>query len=91
MFTSDKASNVWKSNFDEMALKTVLRNLLTKYGIMTVDMVPAIENDPDDPYAESEANSNTVDMDFEEAAENTIEGTATEQPQTEGEKAPAWA
>ena len=32
---------VWASNFDAMALKTVIRNLLTKWGPMTVDMQTA--------------------------------------------------
>ena len=91
MFSSDKASNVWKSNFDEMALKTVLRNLLTKYGIMTVDMAPAIEHDPDDAYAESETNANVVDMDFEEN-EGVINSEATEaETSDKGDKKPEWA
>ena len=37
----DKPIGVWKDNFNAMALKTVLRNLLTKWGPMTVDMQAA--------------------------------------------------
>ncbi|WP_283586331.1 recombinase RecT [Limosilactobacillus vaginalis] len=37
----DKPTGVWKDNFNAMALKTVLRSLLTKWGPMTVDMQTA--------------------------------------------------
>lgn len=37
----DTPKGVWKEHFDAMALKTVLRNLLTKWGPMTVDMQSA--------------------------------------------------
>lgn len=41
---------VWKTNFDAMATKTVLKQLISKYGIMSIDMqgealATAIEND----------------------------------------------
>lgn len=32
------AGSAWKSNFDEMAKKTVLRNLLSKYGLLSVEI-----------------------------------------------------
>lgn len=37
----DTPKGVWKDHYDAMALKTVLRNLLTKWGPMTVDMQSA--------------------------------------------------
>lgn len=33
----------WKTNFDEMATKTVLRNLINHYGIMSIEIVNAFE------------------------------------------------
>lgn len=36
-------NSVWKSNFDAMAIKTVLRNLLSKYGVMSVEMANAFQ------------------------------------------------
>ena len=33
---------IWKNNFDEMAQKTVMRNLLSRWGIMSVDLQHAI-------------------------------------------------
>lgn len=38
-------SGVWKTDFDAMALKTVLRNMLTKWGPMSVYMQTAISKD----------------------------------------------
>jgi len=40
-----KFSSFWYKNFDEMAKKTVLRQLLSKWGIMSVEMQQAYEND----------------------------------------------
>ena len=41
---SYKSSNsAWATNFDEMATKTVLRNLLSHYGYMSVEMANAFE------------------------------------------------
>ena len=34
----NKSRSVWTSNFDAMALKTVLKQLISKYGIMSIDM-----------------------------------------------------
>lgn len=41
-------TSAWKTNFDAMALKTVLRNLLGKYGIMSVEMIGALTSDHDE-------------------------------------------
>lgn len=38
-------SGVWRTDFDAMALKTVLRNMLTKWGPMSVYMQTAISKD----------------------------------------------
>jgi len=37
--------SAWKTNFDEMALKTVLRNLLSHYGFLSVEMMGVIDKD----------------------------------------------
>lgn len=41
-------SSPWKSNFDGMATKTMLRSLLSKYGILSVEMVHALAADRDE-------------------------------------------
>ncbi|MBW8350742.1 recombinase RecT [Bacillus sp. IITD106] len=38
-------NNVWKSDYDAMAMKTVLRNMLGKWGILSIDMQKAITED----------------------------------------------
>lgn len=38
-------SSFWYKNFDGMAYKTMLRQLISKWGIMSVDMRQAFEND----------------------------------------------
>lgn len=36
-----KGSKIWRDNFDEMAIKTVLSNLLKRYALLSVDMALA--------------------------------------------------
>ena len=43
----------WKKQFDTMAMKTVIRSLLSRYGIMSIDMANAIDSDSGD-YKEPE-------------------------------------
>lgn len=38
-------SSIWRDNFDEMAIKTVLRNLLSHYGVMSVEMSRAMSDE----------------------------------------------
>jgi recombination protein RecT len=63
-------TSAWKTNFDEMAQKTVLRRLLSHYGIMSTEMLAALTSDKEDD-AESRATqeidieSNTVSIDID--------------------------
>lgn len=52
------AKSPWTTDFDAMAIKTMLRQLLSRYGLMSVEMVNAIETDDklDQEYA-ADANS----------------------------------
>ena len=47
MSGQQEPSGVWASDFDAMALKTVLRNLIGKWGPMSVDMQTAFLTDED--------------------------------------------
>jgi len=81
-------NSAWQSNFDEMALKTMLRNLLSKYGVMSVEMMNAFTADSADertPEAQVEdeirenANSEVIDIQAtpvepEEEGQVTFEG-----------------
>lgn len=41
----NSSTSVWKSDFDSMAKKTLLRQLISKWGIMSIEMQNAVEND----------------------------------------------
>ena len=66
----------WKTDFDAMALKTVIRALLTKWGYMSIEMVQAVDRDIEADaqreiaeYANSEVldiDDGIVDAEFEE-------------------------
>lgn len=45
MSGKDQPTGVWRDNFDAMALKTVIRNLLSKWGPLSTEMEAAYEND----------------------------------------------
>lgn len=40
-----KYSSYWYTDFDGMAYKTMLRQLISKWGIMSIDMIQAIDSD----------------------------------------------
>ena len=44
-YRAKKGYTFWEKDFDAMAYKTMLRHLISKWGIMSVDMVNAFEND----------------------------------------------
>lgn len=83
----------WKSNFDEMALKTMLRNLLSKYGVMSVEMMGALNADVGDERSfeaqaqddiDAHANSEVIDV------EATSVTDVDQQPQADGEGGPGF-
>lgn len=40
-----KYSSFWYKNFDEMAFKTMIRQIINKWGILSIDMLTAYEKD----------------------------------------------
>lgn len=44
-YRAKKGYTFWEKDFDAMAYKTMLRQLISKWGIMSVDMANAFEND----------------------------------------------
>ncbi|MBO0477932.1 recombinase RecT [Vagococcus sp. DIV0080] len=40
-----KLTGAWKDNYDQMAIKTVLRNMLSKWGILSIEMQSAVTSD----------------------------------------------
>ena len=44
-YQAKKGTTFWEKDFDGMAYKTMLRQLISKWGIMSIDMQTALEND----------------------------------------------
>lgn len=61
----DKQSlnTVWRNDYDAMAMKVVLSNMLKKWGILSVDMQQAIIAEEEEPERK-EINPEFADMDF---------------------------
>jgi len=78
------ATSAWKTNFDEMAIKTCLRRLLSKYGIMSVEMQNAYladkDDDPQTPMTDSEQpQGNTIDLsDYKVSSDSSSDVKPTE-------------
>ena len=53
-----KADSPWHTNFDAMAMKTVLKTIISKYGVMSVEFANAIANDSVDDRVEAEVAQN---------------------------------
>lgn len=54
-YASKKGYTFWEKNFDEMALKTMYRQLISKYGIMSIDLQKAYTNDMTIPQSNDES------------------------------------
>lgn len=72
-------NSVWKSNFDAMAIKTVLRNLLSKYGVMSVEMANALQSE-ETPARAPETDEYEVDVDSEEIPSEAEQTTGESDP-----------
>ena len=64
-YKAKKGYTFWEKDFDAMAFKTMLRQLISKWGIMSIDMQAAFENDdkavaPDGVAAYVEQDDTTV-------------------------------
>lgn len=75
-------SSPWKTDFDAMAIKTMIRNLLSRYGVMSVEMLTGLSSDMKDQpdfQAEADQNSNSEIID--------IKATPSSNEMTDEEKA----
>jgi recombination protein RecT len=72
----------WKTEFDAMATKTVVRNLLSHYGFLSVEMASAMETDNDEVadrvQDEIRNKANRTSFSFEEAQVMEGAGVHTE-------------
>lgn len=44
-YRAHKGYTFWEKDFDAMACKTMLRQIISKWGIMSIEMQKALEND----------------------------------------------
>ena len=81
-----KYSSFWFKDFDGMAMKTMLRQLISKWGIMSIDLQNAIDKDMavihedgTTDYVENEPEQNTVVA--EQEIQEVMDGKAANQEQ----------
>ena len=70
----NSTTSIWKKDFDAMAKKTVLKLLLNRYGVLSVDMQRAIEKDQadaDGQYIDNPQNRVVVDAEVIQQEEPT--------------------
>lgn len=83
-YAAKKGYTFWEKDFDSMAYKTMLRQLISKWGIMSIDLQQAfeadskIEDSPDADYIEP-ADPATVHQEIPEETEATSEPGEGEQ------------
>ena len=59
-----KYSSFWYKNFDDMAKKTMLKHLISKWGIMSTEMQKAVEIDNEATETENSSEAFSVENDF---------------------------
>ncbi|MED1436916.1 MULTISPECIES: recombinase RecT [Bacillus cereus group] len=69
----------WKKDFDAMAKKTVLRNMLSKWGILSIEMQKAYSEDVSDPVMKDITDD--VVMDFSTVETQDSEEGSSSQPE----------
>lgn len=84
----------WEGNFNDMALKTVIRRLLSKYGYLSVEMQNAMARDVEDDALSSRndalgnADAQTVDLAAAEYEEVDVETGEVKENEPEQAAAP---
>lgn len=81
-YASDKKNNraytYWSKDFDGMAFKTMLRQIISKWGIMSIEMLSAMEKDMS--VVDDKGNATSyVDNDFVPVEEPTVQAEVTQQ------------
>lgn len=88
----------WKGNFNDMALKTVIRRLLSKYGYLSIEMMNVIAKDDDEAMSDrngliaENANAEVLPTDATYEEVDPATGEIKESAADGGEaKQPDWA
>lgn len=88
-----KYSSFWFKDFDGMALKTMIRQLISKWGIMSIDLQTAVEKDAavirEDgtaEYVENEDSANVVsEQEYRESNGNPVVAEENNQEPADGQ------
>jgi len=77
--TFSSSYSPWQTEFDKMALKTVLLRLIRTYGIMSTELADAITQDTQETVSrEIEQNANSVTIDIQAEVVDTETGEVTD-------------
>ena len=82
-YAAHKGYTFWEKDFDGMAYKTMLRQLISKWGIMSIDMQQAVEKDmatinTDGTYEYVDNEESEIIEQEEPQEETTVQDEATE-------------
>lgn len=79
-YRAHKGYTFWEKDFDGMAFKTMLRQLISKWGIMSIDMMSAMDADMavinEDGSKDYVENENIIDTSMQETSESKNEAKA---------------
>lgn len=85
-YKAKKGYTFWEKDFDSMAFKTMLRQLISKWGIMSIDMISALDadmavinEDGTKEYVDTEPD--VIDMPADDVSNQPQEEPKTEAPQ----------
>ena len=78
-----KYSSFWFKDFDAMALKTMIRQLISKWGIMSIDLQTALDKDM--AVIHEDGTAEYIENEAEESAEVVAEQDTHEVPKTREE------
>ena len=88
-YQAKKGYTFWEKDFDGMAYKTMLRQLISKWGIMSIEMASAmdadmavINEDGTKNYVENDVEAQVIDADAVEVQEEQSEETKNETVET---------
>jgi recombinational DNA repair protein RecT len=88
-YAAKKGYTFWEKEFDSMAFKTMLRQLISKWGIMSIELQTAFEQDvitEDGNYLETEMPQLAPVTDDPEPQQDAVEPSDEESPPKEAPK-----
>lgn len=87
----DKKSlnNVWKSDYDAMAMKTVLRNMLGKWGILSVEMQTAVMEDEKEESEMKDITDEVHEVTIDGDGPDIIDAQSVNDPEASKEQKPS--